>query len=282
MRTSGGWQRWRLGGWRRQGPEAQALAQTSRQVPVRQAAVRPARLSRTLILVWGLVGAPGLAWAQMPSPAVPNALAQRLQACTVCHGATDQVRADAYFPRLAGKPAGYLLAQLQNFREGRRHYAPMERLLAGLPEAYLAEIAAYFAAQPVVHGTPAGPAPAAAQAARGERIARQGLPDQRLPACAACHGTALTGVQPAVPGLLGLPRNYLAAQLGAWRNGQRQARAPDCMGHIAGQLSAEDLAATVSWLASQPVPADARPAERPPGPWPLACGSLPAGPGAAR
>ena len=28
-------------------------------------------------------------------------------------------------------------------------------------------------------------------------------------ACASCHGSALTGVEPTVPGLLGLPRDYL-------------------------------------------------------------------------
>ena len=46
----------------------------------------------------------------------------------------------------------------------------------------------------------------------------------------------LTGVQPFIPGLLGLPRDYLNGQLGAWRSGQRRAVAPDCMAHIARQL----------------------------------------------
>ena len=32
-----------------------------------------------------------------------------------------------------------------------------------------------------------------------------------------------------VPGLLGLPRDYLNGQLGAWRSGQRRAVEPDCM-----------------------------------------------------
>ncbi len=39
----------------------------------------------------------------------------------------------------------------------------------------------------------------------------------------------MTGRAPFIPGLLGLPRDYLNAQLGAWRNGQRHASPPDCM-----------------------------------------------------
>jgi cytochrome c553 len=35
----------------------------------------------------------------------------------------------------------------------------------------------------------------------------------------------MTGVAPHIPGLLGLPRDYLNAQLGAWKAGQRRAHA---------------------------------------------------------
>ena len=40
-----------------------------------------------------------------------------------------------------------------------------------------------------------------------------------------------------VPGLLGLPRDYLAGQLGAWKSGIRHALAPDCMAEIAERLN---------------------------------------------
>ena len=56
-------------------------------------------------------------------------------------------------------------------------------------------------------------------------------------ACASCHGTALMGILPSTPALLGLPRDYLAAQLGAWQTGLRRAHAPDCMGRIAKALT---------------------------------------------
>ena len=64
----------------------------------------------------------------------------------------------------------------------------------------------------------------------------------------------MTGVAPSIPGLLGLPRDYLNAQLGAWRNGQRRAHAPDCMAQVAQRLTPEDIGAVSAWLAAQPVP----------------------------
>jgi cytochrome c553 len=96
-----------------------------------------------------------------------------------------------------------------------------------------------------------------------------------VPACIACHGERLTGVAPGVPGLLGLPRDYVNAQLGAWRNKTRRAHAPDCMAAIAERLSLEDVSAVSTWLASQPLPADPRPATTIARPLPLACGSSP-------
>jgi hypothetical protein len=90
---------------------------------------------------------------------------------------------------------------------------------------------------------------------------------------------ALTGVKPLAPGLLGLPRDYLNAQLGGWQTGQRKAHAPDCMADIVRRIPAEDLVAVSSYLARQPLPADTRPATRPPAgaplPAELACGSAP-------
>ena len=82
-------------------------------------------------------------------------------------------------------------------------------------------------------------------------------------------------MQPNIPGLLGLPRDYVNAQFGAWRNKVRRAHAPDCMADITARLSLEDVAAISGWLAAQPMPLDPRPAESIARPLPLACGSDP-------
>ena len=192
-----------------------------------------------------------------------DTMAQRTLACTMCHGKEGRAGPDGFYPRIAGKPAGYLYNQLLNFREGRRHYGLMAGLLDTLSDAYLWEIAQHFASIDAPYPPPQ-PAVAPPQVLQqGRDIARQGDPERRVPACASCHGQALTGVLPNVPGLLGLPRDYLVAQLGAWRTGQRRALEPDCMAEVARRLSPGDLFAVTSWLASEPPPKNARPAAPP-------------------
>jgi len=197
-----------------------------------------------------------------------DTIAQRTLACTACHGKEGRAGPDGYYPRIAGKPAGYLYDQLLHFREGRRHYGLMAGLLDTLSDQYLWEIAQHFASLDVPYPPPQPAAVPQELLQRGRAIAHQGEPERRVPACAACHGKALTGVLPNVPGLLGLPRDYLNAQLGAWRTGQRRAVAPDCMAEIARRLSPDDLAAITAFLSSEPLPANPRPvsAEAPPAP----------------
>ena len=91
-------------------------------------------------------------------------MAQRTLACTACHGKEGRAGPDGYYPRIAGKPAGYLYNQLLNFRDGRRHYGLMARLLDPLSDAYLLEIAQHFASLDL-------PYPAAACARRPGRHA---------------------------------------------------------------------------------------------------------------
>lgn len=211
--------------------------------------------------------------SQANAPTQPiDSLGQRLAACTFCHGEQGRAGPDGYYPRLAGKPAGYLYHQLLNFQQGRRQYRPMTTLLQHSTETYLREMADYFAAQEAPYPAPAPATLTPAQADRARQLVLHGDSSRKVPACASCHGTALMGTLPATPGLLGLPRDYLNAQLGAWRTGQRRAHAPDCMGEIARRLAPKDIATLSAWLSSQPVPALAA---IPPAPAtvPMTCGS---------
>jgi cytochrome c553 len=212
------------------------------------------------------------AFAERPA-VLPDTMAQRVLACTSCHAKTDVN--DQYFPRISGKPAGYLYHQLLNFRDGRRRYPLMSYMVEHMSDDYLREIAAHFSAE---HLPPPPAQPTDASAAvleRGRVLVMQGDAAIRVPACIACHGQQLTGVAPAIPGLLGLPRDYVNAQFGSWRSQTRRAHAPDCMAEIANRLSLSDVSAISSWLGLQPVPPDARPATSIARPLPIACGSAP-------
>lgn len=215
----------------------------------------------------------GMAWsAQQASAAAPfeDTIAQRTIACTACHGPQGRAAPDGYYPRLAGKPAGYLYNQLINFRDGRRHYKLMTQLVDPLSDAYLMEIAQYFSSLDVPYPPPVASVVPAAVLKRGEQLVMLGDASGKLPACVQCHGQAMTGVAPNVPGLLGLPRDYVNSQLGAWKTGQRKAHAPDCMKAVVDKLGMDDVNAVASWLAAQPLPQDTKPARSQP---PLAAGA---------
>jgi cytochrome c553 len=247
----------------------------------------PGPIMRGTIRLSAILAATALAWmASIPASAqqqrVPGDLSQRLAACISCHGnATTPPAAVGsggqrqYYPRIAGKPAGYLYNQLTNFRDGRRQYPLMTWMVQHLSDDYLHEIADYFSSQ---HA----PAPVldraslpVAELERGRQLVTRGDTTLKVPACIACHGERLSGALPAIPGLVGLPRDYINAQFGAWRNGSRHALAPDCMGAIAQRLSLADVSAISAWLASEPLPADPSPAPSLTRPLPLACGSAP-------
>lgn len=204
-----------------------------------------------------------------------DSIAQRTAACTVCHGEQGRSTRDGYFPRIAGKPAGYLFNQLVNFRDGRRQQYPlMVYTVLHLSDSYLEEIAQYFADQHPPYPPPQAPDVPPATLDRGRILALSGDPAKKIPACVGCHGKSLTGVAPAIPGLLGLPRDYINAQFGAWREGARQAAAPDCMADIARRMSVEEISAASAWLAAQAVPRDPRPAQSLPAKLPMPCGSV--------
>ena len=85
--------------------------------------------------------------AAIPAFKSLDSMEARVQGCVTCHGQSGQGTGNEYFPRIAGKPAGYLYNQLVAFRDGKRVYPPMNYLVAYLPDAYLREIAEHFAKQ---------------------------------------------------------------------------------------------------------------------------------------
>jgi len=231
----------------------------------------PAALIATIAIVGACIGTSSSARA---GHTLPDTLAQRVAACTGCHGREGRAAPDGFHPRIAGKPAGYLHQQLLHFRDGRRRHVAMAHLLAHLDDAYLAEIAEHFATLDIPYPAPRPATTTSATLARGRALVIDGDATREIPPCAACHGERFTGVAPAVPGLLGLPRDYLNAQLGGWKNGLRKARTPDCMATIASRLSPQDIEAVSAWLSSQPVPTDGKAALSFAAKPPLDCGSI--------
>lgn len=202
-----------------------------------------------------------------------DSIEARAQGCVTCHGQQGQGTGDGYFPRIAGKPAGYLYNQLVSFRDGTRQYPPMNYLVAYLPDAYLKEIAEYFSTlNPPFNNPPVAPAsPTVIE--RGRVLTTLGDQAKGIPSCVSCHGANLTGMLPGIPGLAGLRPSYVMGQLTRWRVGERHAAEPDCMQRIATRLTDTDIASIAAWLAQQPAPADTTPEPSNLTKMPLSCGS---------
>lgn len=245
-------------------------------LPSRAAMAGPVATAMALVFSAGALAAPPAAspGAATPATVSANAMASRVLACTACHGKEGRATPEGYFPRIAGKPAGYLANQLLNFREGRRSYPQMTYLIEHLTDDYLREMAEHFAALDLPYAPPPAPQAPPAVLERGRALVQQGDAARRIPACVACHGSAMTGVAPSIPGLLGLPRDYLNSQLGAWKTGQRRALAPDCMAEVARQLTPDEVSAVSAWLAAQPVPGGGKPATTLPAAMPARCGGV--------
>lgn len=215
-------------------------------------------------------GAPNVS----PESPPQDSLERRIIPCSGCHGRHGEgIRANEYYPSIAGKPAGYLYNQLRNFRERRRQSAIMTYMVENLSDDYLREIARHYANLPA-QPAPAMPSAPSEMLARGETLVKQGDRARNIPACVSCHGENLRGMEPAIPALVGLDPQYVAAQMGAWRNKLRRAREPDCMATVASLLQPGDISAITAWLGSQVASPRAGPLPAGSLKLPTPCGSL--------
>ena len=228
-----------------------------------------------LLALFALLASPFAAAQDEAIPAFKqlDSMEARVQGCVTCHGQSGQGTNNEAFPRIAAKPAGYLYNQLVAFRDGTRRYAPMNYLVAYLPDKYLREMADYFAALRPPFSPPDRRNVDSAILSRGASLVAAGDPKKGIPACIACHGAGLTGMNPGIPGLVGLRAPYIAGQLTRWRVGERHAAEPDCMKRIVTRLSETDIAAVSAWLAQQDPPKDPSPESSNLVRMPYACGS---------
>jgi len=137
-------------------------------------------LSSAALLLAGLVSS-----ASAAGPTVQDSMAQRTLACTACHGKEGRATSDGYYPRIAGKPAGYLYHQLLNFRDGRRHYGLMTQMVDLLSDDYLREIAEHYASIELPYPPPQPAAAPPAVLQRGQQLVQQGDTQRQLPGCGA-------------------------------------------------------------------------------------------------
>jgi cytochrome c553 len=165
--------------------------------------------------------------------------------CSACHGQAGKAILPSY-PNLGGQHYTYLLKQLRYFKSGERYAQLMAGQVDNLPDETLRDLAAFYASKDKPEGVAEGEA-----LALGEQIYRAGIVEKGVPSCTACHSPRGLGNGPAAfPVLSGQNAEYTAAQLKAYRAGERQTDESlgGMMRGVAQNLNDEEIAAVSAYV----------------------------------
>jgi cytochrome c553 len=127
-------------------------------------------------------------------------------ACAGCHGESGVSKTPGT-PNLAGLDPKYLISAMKAYQGGQRKNDLMKSMLSAASEADLSSIALYYALQ-----KPSGPKTSDPDQSAGKAAAA---------ACSGCHGEEGISTTPTTPSLAGQDPQYLAAALGAYKDGSR-------------------------------------------------------------
>ena len=171
------------------------------------------------------------------------------QICVACH-AVDGNSAIPANPNLAGQHPEYTYKQLRNFKSqggkpAERSNGVMAGMVANLSDDDMKNLAVYFAAQKPKSQA----ARDAALAKQGESIYRGGIQAKGVAACASCHAPNGTGMPAQFPRVAGQHAEYTAAQLTAFRAGQRANDPAQMMRMIAAKMSDQEIKAVSEYIA---------------------------------
>jgi cytochrome c553 len=203
---------------------------------------------RQLLLYCGALFATAALAQGLPEADVSKGQQLATQVCAACHTA-DGNSAQPANPVLAGQHAEYTFKQLSNFKPqngkpAERPNAIMAGMVANLSAEDMSSLAAYFQIQK--------PAPRAARDADlvklGQAIYRGGILSRNVAACTACHGPSGAGVPAQFPRIAGQFAEYIAAQLRAFRSGERANDPNRMMRAVAERLSDREIAAVAEYI----------------------------------
>lgn len=173
--------------------------------------------------------------------------------CARCHGYDGRSRGSSVIPRLDLQNREYIVAALEAYDSGARPSGMMELQAHGLSSIEKLALATYFAEQPVGEPDPGSSFIDSDLVERGRRIATEGVPERKIPACVSCHGAEGEKRKPVFPFLEGQRREYLAWQLGLWE-AEKRGGTPyaHLMEAAARNLSQDDIEALAAYYASRP------------------------------
>ncbi len=174
----------------------------------------------------------------------------KIEYCKNCHGPSGQGYRGYYpIPRLAGQQPEYIRNQLKAFIEKRRTNNIMANVAHVLSPSMLTALANHFKG---LNPAPIGGAPAELVAA-GRRIYNDGVPENNVPACSACHGPEAKG-EDKIPRLAGQLYPYTIKVLTNFEKERGQGAGvqdtSSIMAPVAHSLNKSQVAAVAAYLSS--------------------------------
>jgi cytochrome c553 len=164
---------------------------------------------------------------------------KRAESCAACHGPDGNATIPGT-PSLAGQYPWFTHWALIKFRDGRRRDPQMSPPAQKLSDADMADVAAYYAAQP---SRPKAQTLDPVKARDGRRLAETYQ-------CLQCHRPDLAGQPPHVPRLAGQDLEYLIRILRAYR-ARTAADLDGSMTQVAQTLTDAEIEALAHYAASQ-------------------------------
>ncbi|MBB6087397.1 c-type cytochrome [Wenzhouxiangella marina] len=166
--------------------------------------------------------------------------------CAACHG-MDGNSAVSAWPKIAGQHEDYIARQTRMVRDQQRNVPEMYPMVMNLSDQDIADIAAYFASQTLMPGVADE-----ALVELGRQIYHGGNADSGVPACAACHGPAGSGVLGAnYPVVQAQHADYTASRLTRYRDGETNGENDPysrIMVGVATNLTDEEINAVSSYI----------------------------------
>jgi len=197
-------------------------------------------ISLTLVAIVALISGSTLL-AQGDAAAGAN----KIPVCVACHGQDGNMIVLPNVPKIGGQNEKYLLKQMQDIKSGVRTAPLMTGMLTALNDQDLADVAAYYASQPMGLG-----AAEPEKVALGETLYRAGNASIGVAACSACHSPDGRGLASAgYPALSGQDVAYTEMQLKAFKDGVRQNDEAEVMRSIVARLNDAEIAALASYVA---------------------------------
>ena len=166
--------------------------------------------------------------------------------CVGCHGA-EGMSPNPMWPSTAGQDAAYTYKQLKDYKDRTRDNAIMMGMVMALSDQDMADISAFYAAQPL----PAPQGEGGNDAAR--KLVREGDGPRLVPACNTCHGRKGEGNRRSygMPALAGQMPQYFVKTMQLYRSGGRANDVYGVMRAIAKKLTDEEIQGLADYYAAR-------------------------------